>query len=280
MLASLLPRCRPSNTLALLALLAVGLSLPAAALQPSRSPAACAQPLRLTRSVWPPYLVYQADGRHHGLDYEILSAMAAEAGCRLHWVDPLPRRRRLLMLQAGEIDLIPAASPRAGSTPGLRFTRPYRDEVLSVMAVASRHGQPVADGAAAGLRSFAELLETRTPLLLLNAGGLGAEFEAWRPRLQAAGLLLPFDSHDKGVGMLLRERAPLILGDRASLLALASAQGMELVLLPFGSSRAPVAFVLSAKSVGADELRRLDQALLRLEARGVLSEIRRRYGLE
>lgn len=264
------------------AMLALGL-LPAWALahaQASRSPAAFAQPLRLTRSVWPPYLVHQADGQHHGLDYEILSAMAAEAGCRLQWVDALPRRRRLLMLQAGEIDLIPAASPRAGPTPGLRFTRPYRDEVLSVMAVASRHGQPVPDGTASGLRSFAGLLETRTPLLLLNAGGLGAEFEAWRPRLQAAGLLLPFDSHDKGVGMLLRERAPLILGDRASLLALASAQGMELVLLPFGNSRAPVAFMLSAKSVGTDELRRLDQALLRLEARGVLSEIRRRYGLD
>ena len=240
---------------------------------------ACRQDLRLTRTSWPPYLVYREDGRHEGLDYEVLQALMVETGCRLQWVEALPRRRRVLMLHEGEIDLIPAASPKATPVPGRRYTRPYRDEQLGVLALRSIPGRDL-PAAAARLSSFEDLLRTRTPLLVLNANGLGLEFESWRARLRAAGLLEPFENHTKGMAMLLRQRAPLILGDVGTLLDMARQQGLRLEPMPFGTVRSPVAFMLSEKSVSEADFQRLDQALGRLEARGELREIRRRYGLD
>lgn len=241
--------------------------------------AGCRHALRITRASWPPYLVYQEGGQHSGLDFEILQALMSETGCRLQWVEPLPRRRRIMQLQAGEIDLILAATPKHPPAPGVRYTRTYRDELLGVLALRSLQGREL-PGPAARLSSFEDVLRTRTPLLALNAGRLGPDFEPWRAPLREAGLLEPFETHGKGVAMLQRQRAPLILGDVASLLDLAQQQDMVLQLMPFGMVRAPVAFMLSEKSVSEAEAQLLDQALGRLEARGVLREIRRRYGLD
>ncbi|MEJ6004037.1 hypothetical protein WG899_00620 [Paucibacter sp. AS339] len=261
-----------------------------AAAQPVAMPA-CSHPIRLAASDWPPYLVYQSNGQHHGLDYEVLSAMVAEAGCSLQWLEALPRRRRSIMLRDGEVDLIPAASLRAKSNSGARYTRPYRDEVMGVMRISgvsratalsgpTQTTPPSVPNLPARLSSFSDLFNTRTPLLFINAGPLSADFEAWRPRLQAAGLLEPFESHSKGISMLQRQRAPLILGDVGTLLHLAHLQGLELQQLPFGSSREPVGFMLSPQSVSEQEFQALDQALGRLELRGVLKDIRRRYGVD
>lgn len=239
----------------------------------------CSHALRVTRATWPPYLDYPPGGQPSGLDYEILQALMNETGCSLQWVEPLPRRRRLLQLQEGEIDLVLAATPKSPPAPGVRYTRNYRDEVLGVLALRSLQGRPV-PAPVARLSSFEDVLRTRTPVLVLNAGRLGSDFEAWRAPLREAGLLELFETHGKGMAMLQRQRAPLILGDVASLLDLARRQDMGLQLMPFGAVRGPVAFMLSEKSVSEAEAQRLDQALGRLEARGVLREIRRRYGLD
>ncbi len=241
--------------------------------------AGCRHALRVTRASWPPYLVNHEDGQHSGMDFEILQALMNESGCRLQWVDPLPRRRRILQLQEGEIDLILAATPKNPPAAGVRYTRVYREEVLGVLALRSLQGREL-PAPAARLSSFEDVLRTRTPLLVLNAGRLGPDFEPWRAPLREAGLLELFETHGKGVAMLQRQRAPLILGDVASLLDLARKQNMVLQLMPFGTVRGPVAFMLSEKSVSEADAQLLDQALGRLEARGVLREIRRRYGLD
>jgi ABC-type amino acid transport substrate-binding protein len=230
--------------------------------------------LRALVESWPPYLLPGADGAVGGLDAELLQAICTQAGFELSWIRGSAqwRKRRFRELLNDQFDVIFSATPVPGRERTVMYSRSYRNERFMVAAADRR--DPRLDG----LQTFEQVLQRRIPLLHVDALGLGADFEAWRPRLAGAGLLLPYQTTRQGVDMLRLGRASLILGDDLDVQAQARASGVRLLRQSFGHSVQPVCLMLSRRRLDERDLAHIDQAIQVLEQRGTLAAIRGRHG--
>lgn len=223
---------------------------------------ACTRTLRVPFEDWRPYS-FMADGRHTGLETEMLAAVAQEAGCRVSYVREVPRNRRLPMLAAGELDLLLAATPRAGDPAW--YTRPYRDEVFGAFMRA--------DEARMETRSLDELLQAGLRLVTHRGPASVAIINDFKAR----GLLTWFEEYAKGVQLMQLGRGDVLLGDSVAIAFAARAADVPLVELPIALPREPVTYKLSRKSLTEADLRAFNLAIQRLEARGELQRIRARW---
>ncbi|WP_067062757.1 substrate-binding periplasmic protein [Roseateles chitosanitabidus] len=237
--------------------------------------APAARVIRALIESWPPYLYRDADGTVRGLDAALLEAIARQAGYTVTWIEAPPqwRKRRYRELLADQFDVIFSATPSPDLSKSVMYTRSYRNEVMMVAAPA-RH-----DAQLDSLRGFEDLLAHRVRLLHVESKGLGADFEAHRARLDAAGLLIPYPTSRQGIDMLRLGRAPLILGDALDLETQARLSSLRLIRQPYGYSAQPVSLMLSRRRLDEADLARLDQAIYTLEQRGTLGAIRKQHGL-
>jgi ABC-type amino acid transport substrate-binding protein len=233
-------------------------------------------PRRVLRALvesWPPYLYSGDHGRVQGLDAELLEAICREAGFEVHWVRaPMAwRKRRYKELLNDQFDVIFSATPVAFNANLVMYTRTYRRETMMVAALAPH--PPILDS----LRNFDDVLKERIRLLHVDASGLGKEFDAIRPRLANAGLLIPYPTTKQGIEMLRIGRASLILGDALDLQEQSRAAGLRLIRQAYGYSEEPVSLMLSRRRLSEIDLDDLNRAIVDLEQRGVLGAIRNRY---
>lgn len=232
-------------------------------LAPLMALGACIRPLRVPFEDWRPYSFIDADGRHTGLETELLAAVSREAGCEVNYVREVPRNRRLPMLARGELDLLIAATPVPDAVAW--YTRPYRDEVYGAFARAdSRLSE--AHSLDELLRAGARLITHRGPISVPIVN----EFNA-------RGLLTWFEDYAKGVQLMQLGRGDVLLGDSLAVAYAARAAGLKLVELPIRVLRDSVSYKLSRKSLTEADLRAINQAIQRLEASGELQRIRARW---
>lgn len=221
----------------------------------------CTRALRVPFEDWRPYS-FMADGRHTGLETELLAAVAREAGCSVSYVREVPRDRRLPLLLAGELDLLVAATPRADAA---WYTRPYRNEVLGVFMRAEE--------ARMDARSLDELLRANLRLVTHRGPASVAIINSF----EARGLLTWFEEYAKGVQLMQLGRGDLLLGDSVAIAFAARAADVPLIELPITLLRDPVTYKLSRKSLTEADLRAFNRAIQRLEASGELQRIRDRW---
>lgn len=236
--------------------------------------APCARPLRMAMMEWPPYFYPNEKGEAVGADIELIRAVFKEAGCSLELAEIVPRNRRYAMFKAGELDIIPGASDTPERREFAWFGRAYRMETVSFFTL------PAKLTLYRDITGFQDLLSRRIALLSLNAGWFGPEYEQYIGRLQEARLSSTFETFEKGLLMLMRERGELIMADHATLLLEASRLKMELAPLPYHPSNAPVHLMFSKKTVSEEDVQRLNAAQERLETRGALRAIRARYNVQ
>lgn len=229
---------------------------------PLLAQSACTRPLRVPFEDWRPYS-FMSDGRHTGLETELLAAVAREAGCLVSYVRDVPRDRRLPMLLAGELDLLIAATPNR--TDVAWFTRPYRDEVLGVFMRA--------EAARTDVHSLEELLRARLRLVTHR----GPASVPIINEFAARGLLIWFEAYARGVQLMQQGHGDVLLGDSVAINFAARVADMPLVELPITLVRDPVTYKLSRKSLTEADLHAFNRAIQRLEASGELARIRGRW---
>lgn len=234
---------------------------------------ACDRPLRVAMGHFPPYILRDARGEASGAEPELLRAILQQAGCQLDVVADLPRKRRYAMFLAGELDVLLAATETAERREVAWFTPPYRSETIGWFAL------PAKAAALRDLDGFATALERRVPLVTQNLGWFGTEYATLLPKLQQAKLVSQYENTRQGFAMLLAGRGDILMADRGAALYEAKLRGLELVELPYVPAKEPVHLMLSKKSVSEADARAIGAAVLLLEERGVLKEIRGRYGL-
>lgn len=228
---------------------------------PLLAQAGCKRPLRVPFEDWRPYS-FMADGRHTGLETELLAAVAREAGCEVLYVRDVPRDRRLPMLLGGELDLLIAATPRPDAA---WYTRPYREESLGVFM---RAGE-----ARAEVRTLDELLRARLRLVTHRGPAIVPIIHDF----ESQGLLTWFEAYARGVEAMQRRKGDVLLGDRVAIVFAARMADVPLVELPIVLVREPVTYKLSRKSMTEADLRAFNDAIQRLEAHGELQRIRERW---
>ncbi|RZL35633.1 MAG: transporter substrate-binding domain-containing protein [Rubrivivax sp.] len=233
---------------------------------PLLAAASCERPWRVAFDDWRPYSFIDAEGRHTGLETELLHALAREMGCTVEYVRELPLNRRLPMLAAGELDLLVAASFDGPDTSDRTwFTRPYRDEEFSAFMRA---------GAARVMpQSLAHALESGLRLLAHRGPSVVAAVDAFAAR----GRLTLFEGYAKGVQLLKYGRGDLLLGDRLAVLFAANAAGVDVVELALPVRRDVVAYKLSRQRFDEADVSHFNEAILRLDAQGELRRIRTRW---
>ena len=125
----------------------------AAAPSPAPAPPVCE--LVMGWDPWEPYQYEIAGGQVFGLDVDLVTAVAADAGCDISFRKG-SWRELLQQLEAGEIHLLAGATRTAEREAFARFTRPYRDEEFLLFVPAARvdelSASDLADLMADGLR--------------------------------------------------------------------------------------------------------------------------------
>lgn len=232
-------------------------------LAPLAALAGCSRALRVPFEDWQPYSFVDSQGHHTGLETELLAAVAHEAGCTVTYVREVPRNRRLLMLRAGELDLLIAASPDASTVAW--YTRPYRQEMFGVFM---RAGEP-----APAARTLEELLQAGQRLLTHRGPVSMPIVNAFNAR----GLATWFEDYAKGVQLLQLHRGDVLLGDSLAIANAARAADVPLVELPIPVLHDAVSYKLSRQSLTEGDLHAFNLAIQRLESRGELQRIRDRW---
>ncbi|WP_374357079.1 substrate-binding periplasmic protein [Chitinimonas sp.] len=230
--------------------------------------AACSRVLRVPFEEWPPYSFTGSQQKPQGIEVDMLDAITRQAGCTVQWVPDLPRKRRWLYLQSGDIDMLLAASDSgpAGERAAM-FSKPYRHETISafVMADSDRH---------TGLASLQHMLAHRVSVIGQTGGGGGFPMAE---QFRAAGLLTRYEEYSHGLKLLQARRGEVLIGDRWAVEYAARAQDVRLRRLAFNVADGEVAYMLSRKTLSSADLAAINSAIERLDANGTLARIRRRW---
>lgn len=233
--------------------------------------AACSRTLRVPFEDWRPYAYLDAAGDPAGMDIDLLRAVVREAGCAVAFQFDIPRKRRLLMFQKGELDVLLDASVTPERRAYAWFTQPYRDEEVAAFVLAQ-------DAAGAQVRSLEAALLARMPLLVPSDGWYGDSYARLLGGFESLGLVTRYEDYARAIELISGERGRIVIGDRFALLDAANRQGGHLlVALPFVVNDGPVHFMLSRRSLRQSDATALDEAVARLTERGVLHDIRNRY---
>ncbi|HYD80520.1 MAG TPA: transporter substrate-binding domain-containing protein [Paucimonas sp.] len=245
-----------------------------AALATAPSFASCSRTLRLAWEDWPPYSIEGPDGAPQGLDIELISRIAAEAGCKLEYIKGVPSKRQQYYLRQGSLDVQFAASDVAERHAYAWFSLPYRTEIIRLFA---RPGE----AARYPIKDLAELATRKWTLIAPHSGWFGARYESLKPVLAAERRLSAHYSNWLALQMLEARRGDLLLGDYYAVIHTKRVSGeTPLDVLPVAVNEEPVHLMLSRKSLTPADVDAINAAIERLAKRGVLEDIANRYGVK
>ncbi|NRR31886.1 transporter substrate-binding domain-containing protein [Oxalobacteraceae bacterium] len=227
--------------------------------------------LKMALEQWPPYVYSHPKTGPTGIDLELARAILKEAGCTLSVLPELPTARRALMFRQGELDLLLAASETKERRGFARFSLAYRQEMVGIFATSARLPK------LRQINSFEAIGRQKLNLLVPKVGWYGPDYARAQPALEQEGRLSTFGNFQQGLRMLDAGRADLIMGDTLAVRYEARKQGVRIAALPFVPLRAPVHLMLNALSTTQADLDAINAAIVRLEQRGVLEELRAKH---
>jgi polar amino acid transport system substrate-binding protein len=250
------------------ALLLIGLTLGAVV-----RAEACDTTLRWAWNAYEPYSYRDEIGDLVGLDVDLTRAILDLAGCTYR-TDEIPAKRALKMLENGEVDMVAAASVTPERQAYGYFSKPYRSERV-VMFV--RRDDPVARS----IDRFADVLAVHLRVAAGSSGSYGPAYDAARPGLEAAGLLTLNASLEQRLQQLARHRVDVVVEDEVAAASTARKLGLTASLQEAGAplSEEPVRLLFSRKSVSADLVAVVNQAIDRLTASPAYAQILAKRGI-
>lgn len=236
--------------------------------------AECSRTLRYPVSDWQPYAFKTPIAEGRGIDVDILLAVAAKAGCKVEVLTDLPGGRTHAMFQRGEIDVFTGYSFTEDRRDFVRFTRPYRFEVLGVFTM-KKNLKPEA------VTSFADVLDKELHLVAPLSGYYGTAYAEAEPALIQRKKLSKVEGAERALRMLAANRGDLVLNDAYVLQYTARHLGLgPLQKMALEPARDRIHIGLSKASTTEQDHKAIDQALEVLLANGTIDKITRRYGVK
>lgn len=227
---------------------------------PAMAKATCEKTLSWAWNDYKPYSYRTASGDLAGLDIDLTEAILRVAGCPYR-TQEIPAKRALRMLDAGEIDLVAAASVTPEREAYGYFSAPYRLERI-VMFVRRD------DSSAAAIKNFNDAVARHLRIAAGNGGSYGQDYDTHRDQLQAAGLLTLNASLEQRLELLARHRVDLVIEDEVAGVSTARSLGLADKLQVIGAplSNEPVRLLLSRRSVSTAVVGAIDGAIQNLQA--------------
>lgn len=235
--------------------------------------AACSRVLRAAWADWPPYSMADAQGRPTGLDIELLRRVALEAGCTIEFAAGVPAKRQLALLQSGEQDIQFAASVTPEREVFAWFSPDYRHETVSLLVRPESVNQ-------FRFQDLQQLADDNIAVVAPFNGWYGAAFAQVLPQLEKLGRLRLFKTTAQGLELLNTRRGDVLVGDLYSFLYVSRQQGTPLPQpLALTVNDDMVHYMYSKKSMAAQDVSALNDAIRRLKRNGGLKKIIDRYAV-
>jgi polar amino acid transport system substrate-binding protein len=242
-------------------------------ISPTLSYAECSRPLRYALSDWKPYAFKDAIAEGHGIDADILQAVAKQAGCRIEILSDVPGARSHLMFKQGLIDVFTGYSYTDERTEFARYTHSYRDEVVGVYSLNPKIKSEE-------IKNFDDVLNKKYFLVAPASGFYGSSYAAAEPVLLERKQLSKVDGAERALKMLMKNRGDLVFNDSYVLQYTALTMRIgALKKTSLETSREKIYLGLSKASTTEADLNVLDAALEKLIANGSIDKIFKRYGV-
>lgn len=235
--------------------------------------AGCSRVLRTAWTDWPPYSMVDAQGHLTGLDIELLRRVVQEAGCTIEFTADVPAKRQLALLQSGEQDIQFAASVTPEREAFAWFSPDYRHETVALMVRTESVNQ-------FHFKDLQQLADDNIAVVAPFNGWYGAAFAQVLPQLEKQGRLRLFKNTAQGLELLNTRRGDVLIGDLYSFLYVSRQQGTPWPQpLALVVNDDVVHFMYSKKSMVAQDVSALNEAIRRLKRNGELKKIIDRYAV-
>lgn len=221
---------------------------------------------------WEPYHYLNPVGEVNGLDFEIVSAIAADAGCEVSferdsWANLLRR------IQDGSVDLISGATLTSDRESYAHFSEPYRTETFALFVRAGERDQ--FQGA-----TLRELMDAGMKIGITDAYIYGEEVRSMQDDPAYAEQFFSADLGETSAGRLLDGEIDGFIDDIFVASAIIRRRGLEEDIethpVDIGGSN-DVRLMFSRTSVSDELVTRFDQSLAHLHETGEYDNIRDRY---
>jgi len=263
-----------SPLVALLALAACGDGEAPGPAAPERAPAAqpaAACDLTMGWDPWEPYQYRDVGGEVHGLDVEIVSAIADMSGCRLSFVSS-DWATLLDRLQHGDVDILTGATRNEQREQFAYFTDPYRDESFRLYVRAGEADEH----ASAGLE---DLLDKGFRLGVTQEYLYGGEVAALEQNPEYAEQFVPATIGEVNYARLLNEEIDGFLEDPYVAATVLRKKGLtgDIEGHPFVIKADPVSLMISRESVSEEAAERINASLTEFKSSDAYRAILDKY---
>lgn len=227
--------------------------------------------LKASWEPWEPYQFKNSAGTVTGLDNDLITAVAKQAGCSIQ-LNNMPWKRALKMLETGGISLTSGASKTKEREVYAYFSDPYRDESVAIFVQKSKASQYSFDS----LSSFAN-----AGLTIGTTRGYhyGDGFMGLVEKKAIKGQISESSSDEKSLKKLAAGRADAVLIDKYAGAALVKSMGLsgKVVMHSLTLNSADIHFMFSKKSANKDLINKFNDALKQMKASGDYDKILNRY---
>lgn len=228
--------------------------------------AECLKPLTWAWNSYEPYSYKNSNQILVGLDVELVQEIMRQAKCAYR-VSEIPAKRAMKMLEAGEVDLMAAASVTPDRQAFGYFTAPYRSERIVMFARR--------DSSATGLSSLPQVLARRLRIAAGLGGYYGKDYQELQDQFRREGLLELNNSLEQRVTMLALGRVDVLIEDEAAGISTARKLRYDDRLQIVGEplNEAPVSLLLSKVSVPEETIAAIDAAIRALQTSATYQRI-------
>lgn len=220
---------------------------------------------------WEPYHYRDVGGQVHGLDIELVSAIANAAGCSIDF-DQEDWATLLGRLRDGEIDILSGATRTAAREQFAWFSEPYREEEFRLYVRSGEAGKFSGDSLEA---LVAAGMTVGTTLEYVY----GPEVDDLQDDERYAANFSGAAFGELNVGRLLDFEIDGFLEDLFVAATIIRKRGLEdtIEAHPLAVSSGPVHLMFSRKSLDSATVQRLNEGLARIRASGEYQRIVDRY---
>lgn len=224
---------------------------------------------------WNPYEPYQyadLDGNVRGLDLDLVSALAKQAGCSLRFTQD-EWSKLLKGVQTGNIDVLTGATQTVEREKYAHFSKPYRDETFVIFVRTGESEKWLAS-------SIEEMVRDKKMRIGLVDGYVyGNEVDHLLGNADYMNLFISAPFSESHAANLLDSKIDGLLEDPfvGASMVKRKALGERLTKLNFILNRGQVSLMFSKASVTPEQIGKFDSAIDAIKANGEFDAIIKRY---
>lgn len=227
--------------------------------------------LKASWEPWEPYQFKDKSGKITGLDNDLISAVAKQAGCSIK-LENMPWKRALKMLENGGLSLTSGASKTSEREVYAYFSDAYRDESVSIFILKANSGKLKFNSLDAFAKAGLTIGTTR-------GYHYGDKFMGMLEKKSIKGQISESSSDEKSLKKLAAGRADVVLVDKYAGAALVKSMGLssKVAIHSLTVNSDDIHFMFSKKSAKPDLVKKFNNALKQLKSSGEYDKIVNRY---